>query len=494
MTISSRSGRRSTRPVTASTRTASPTSSSGRRWRARGRRLASTSPRAGRGEPRRSQPALLGAWYGPLQEAFSTLKAVELEDFVRAINRAEPGLIRVDADETTYSLHIILRFELEQEMLEGTVALVDLPEIWDTRMKEFLGVDVPHVGDGVLQDVHWSGGGIGDFPSDALGNVISLQLWSVVRSALPDLDAQLAAGDVSQLSAWLRDNLYSLGRKLTPKETLERLTGSPELDPGPYLGVSPRQDRDVTSGERQGLLNVEDSAHSGALLDRYAELTRAEMPQARRSSTRTPISATTSTGWSVIVTSSLKSKPDSESSVRSSSASMSPIGTRVSRPRTSGRWPTRRPATARSFRSSALTSMSLRSTRPHAVSTPARRGSSSHPRAQRFLPDDDRLEPVFALAADRAVPILIHGGRGLPPIADGLGRLLDKHEPPALIIAHAGIIDLAAMARNFAGRPGCSSTRPCGARSISSTSTARFHRSRSCTPRTTRMDASRTRC
>jgi carboxypeptidase Taq len=175
-------------------------------------------------------------WYGPLQEAFPAFESVAFEDFTRAINRAEPGLIRVDADETTYSLHIILRFELEQEMLEGTVALADLPEIWDARMKEFLGVDVPHVGDGVLQDVHWSGGGIGYFPTYALGNVISLQLWAVVQQALPDLDAQLAAGDVTQLSSWLRDHLYSLGRKLTPKETLERLTGSPEIDPEPYLG------------------------------------------------------------------------------------------------------------------------------------------------------------------------------------------------------------------------------------------------------------------
>jgi predicted TIM-barrel fold metal-dependent hydrolase len=82
------------------------------------------------------------------------------------------------------------------------------------------------------------------------------------------------------------------------------------------------------------------------------------------------------------------------------------------------------------------------------------RGIKLHPRAQRFLPDDPRLEPVFALAADRRVPILIHGGRGLPPIADSLGRLLDRHAPPALIVAHAGIVDLAAMARNFAGRPG----------------------------------------
>ena len=102
-------------------------------------------------------------------------------------------------------------------------------------MKEFLGVDVPNDADGVLQDVHWSGGGIGYFPTYALGNVISLQIWDVVRRALPDLDAQLAAGELLPLSDWLRDNLYSLGRKLTPKETIERLTGRPEIDAEPYL-------------------------------------------------------------------------------------------------------------------------------------------------------------------------------------------------------------------------------------------------------------------
>jgi carboxypeptidase Taq len=174
-------------------------------------------------------------WYGPLQETFPSLREVDLGTFVRAINRAEPSLIRVDADETTYSLHIILRFELEQEMIEGTVALEDLPEIWNARMDELLGVDVPSDSDGVLQDVHWSGGSIGYFPTYALGNVLSLQIWDVVRRNLPDLDDQLAAGDPLPLSNWLRDNLYSLGRKLTPKETLERLTGSPEIDPEPYL-------------------------------------------------------------------------------------------------------------------------------------------------------------------------------------------------------------------------------------------------------------------
>ena len=182
-------------------------------------------------------------WYEPLQEAFpDQLGNVDLDTFVRAINRAEPGLIRVDADETTYSLHIILRFELEQELIAGTVALEDLPEIWNARMKEFLGVDVPSNSDGVLQDVHWSGGGIGYFPTYALGNVISLQIWAKVQEALPDLDDQMAAGDLMQLSNWLRDNLYAWGRKLTPKETLGRLTGSDAIDPRAVSRLPGRQD------------------------------------------------------------------------------------------------------------------------------------------------------------------------------------------------------------------------------------------------------------
>ncbi len=175
-------------------------------------------------------------WYEPLQQTFpGQLGSVDLDAFVRAVNRAEPGLIRVDADETTYSLHIILRFELEQAMLEEQIALEDLPEAWNARMAELLGVDVPDDARGVLQDVHWSGGGFGYFPTYALGNVISLQIWSVVREAIPDLDDQLAAGELVPLSDWLRDNLYSLGRKLTPKETLARLTGSGTIDPAPYL-------------------------------------------------------------------------------------------------------------------------------------------------------------------------------------------------------------------------------------------------------------------
>jgi carboxypeptidase Taq len=175
-------------------------------------------------------------WYEPLQATFpDQLGHVSLDDFLAGVNRAEPGLIRVEADETTYSLHIILRFDLEQQLIEEKLAPKDVPEAWNEGMRSLLGVEVPNDANGVLQDIHWSSGGIGYFPTYALGNVISLQIWSVVRQAIPDLDAQMEAGELAELSTWLRDNLYSLGRKLTPKETLERLTGSPTIDPQPYL-------------------------------------------------------------------------------------------------------------------------------------------------------------------------------------------------------------------------------------------------------------------
>jgi carboxypeptidase Taq len=175
-------------------------------------------------------------WYEPLQETFpDQLGDVGLESFLTAINRAEPGLIRVEADETTYSLHIILRFDLERRLVDGSLAVADLPEAWNAGMKELLGVDVPSDALGVMQDVHWSAGSIGYFPTYALGNVISLQIWAAVLDAIPDLDDQVRAGELRTLSAWLRDNLYSLGRKLTPRETIERLTGAPTIDPEPYL-------------------------------------------------------------------------------------------------------------------------------------------------------------------------------------------------------------------------------------------------------------------
>jgi carboxypeptidase Taq len=131
-------------------------------------------------------------------------------------------------------LHIILRFELEQEILAGRVELKDLPEIWNARFEEYLGIPVPSDSLGILQDVHWSGGGFGYFPTYSLGNIISVQIWDKVLAEIPDLHEQFEAGEFGPLHEWLRTNLYSLGRKFTPQETLERVVGS-GIDATPYV-------------------------------------------------------------------------------------------------------------------------------------------------------------------------------------------------------------------------------------------------------------------
>ena len=164
----------------------------------------------------------------------AALAGVKLERFHRAVNRVQPSFIRVDADEVTYGLHIILRFELEQDLVAGRLSTADLPQAWNARFEEYLGAPVPDDRLGVLQDVHWSCGLFGYFPTYQLGNVMSVQIWEAARAALPDLDESFERGEFSGFGEWLRENLYSLGRKLTPKETLERVVGGP-LDPEPYL-------------------------------------------------------------------------------------------------------------------------------------------------------------------------------------------------------------------------------------------------------------------
>ena len=157
------------------------------------------------------------------------------EGFYRAVNRVRPSLIRIHADECTYNLHIILRFELEQDLVSGRLAPADAREAWDAKIEEYLGIDVPDVADGVLQDMHWAGGAIGYFPTYALGNVISGQLWERIRRELPDLDEQTRAGEFGALREWLRENVHRHGRKFMPGELLERMVGK-GLDPQPLLG------------------------------------------------------------------------------------------------------------------------------------------------------------------------------------------------------------------------------------------------------------------
>ena len=174
-------------------------------------------------------------FYPPLREKFpEQLRAVDEERFYRAINKVQPSLIRIDADEVTYNLHIILRFELEQDLIEGRLAVDELPQAWNERMAEYLGVEVPDDGRGVLQDMHWAGGSFGYFPTYSLGNVISVQIWERLREDIGDVDDQIERGEFGEIREWLRAHLYVLGRKFTPQETIERVTGS-RIDPGPYV-------------------------------------------------------------------------------------------------------------------------------------------------------------------------------------------------------------------------------------------------------------------
>lgn len=155
------------------------------------------------------------------------------DDVYRTVNKLYPSLIRVEADELTYNLHIILRFEMEREILDGKVDLDKLPDTWNRKMDEYLGVEVPADADGVLQDVHWSSGLFGYFPTYALGNVLSLQLWKRINDELPSLEDSFAVGEFGELRSWLGENVHTHGSKYLPKDLMERVLGTRELCPDP---------------------------------------------------------------------------------------------------------------------------------------------------------------------------------------------------------------------------------------------------------------------
>ena len=180
----------------------------------------------------------LGFWkffFPRLQAVFpQALAQVSLDTFYRAINRVQPSLIRVEADEVTYNLHVLIRFELELEVLEDRLNVADLPEAWNSRMKSYLGITPPTDSQGVLQDVHWSNGLIGYFPTYTLGNLISVQLFEAAKKNCPTILSQLEHGEFSQLLNWLRDSVHQYGRKFLPTELVERATGKP-LQADAYL-------------------------------------------------------------------------------------------------------------------------------------------------------------------------------------------------------------------------------------------------------------------
>ncbi len=174
-------------------------------------------------------------FYPRLQGAYpEQLRGVDVDRFHAGVHAVRPGLIRIQADEVTYGMHVMLRFELEQDIVEGRVELRELPQRWNEKMWELLGVEVPDDGHGVLQDVHWSGGSIGYFSTYLIGTVASVQIWEAARRDLPELEEQIGRGEFAPLRQWLGEHVHALGRRFSPQETLRRATGSP-IAAGPYL-------------------------------------------------------------------------------------------------------------------------------------------------------------------------------------------------------------------------------------------------------------------
>ena len=171
---------------------------------------------------------------------------VSLKDFYRGINRVKRSLIRTESDEATYNLHIMLRLEIEISVLEGKAAVRDLPEIWNARMEEYLGVVPDNDAHGILQDVHWAGGAVGYFPTYALGNMISAQIWECVTRDIPDLPEKIRQGSFSELHGWLAEKIYRHGAKFEPQTLVQKVTGS-KIDPAAYIRYLNRKYREIYS-------------------------------------------------------------------------------------------------------------------------------------------------------------------------------------------------------------------------------------------------------
>ncbi len=162
-----------------------------------------------------------------LQRSFPELAEMSLDEWYRAVNKVQPSFIRVEADEVTYNLHILVRFELECDLLTGALAVKDLPEAWNAKYEAYLGVRPKTDSEGCLQDVHWSGGTVGYFPTYSMGNLLSYQIWNALTRDLGDTDSLMEKGDFAPILGWLREQVYRHGCRYTPKELVMRVTGKP---------------------------------------------------------------------------------------------------------------------------------------------------------------------------------------------------------------------------------------------------------------------------
>ena len=170
----------------------------------------------------------LGFWQGQyhlVREAFPDHFAnVDVLDFWRALNKVQPSLIRIEADEVTYNLHIIVRYELEKGLVDGSIAVDDLPKLWDDKYEQYLGIRPPNAAQGVLQDIHWSSG-FGYFPTYTLGNLYGAQIYTTLRKVFPDFADRMASGDTNFAWSWLREHLYESGSTYMPDDLVARATG-----------------------------------------------------------------------------------------------------------------------------------------------------------------------------------------------------------------------------------------------------------------------------
>lgn len=178
--------------------------------------------------------ALWQHFYPQLQETFPALADVALDDWHFVINTVEPSLIRVEADEVTYGLHIMLRFDVERRMLQNEIAIKDVPAAWNAGMKELLGITPPSDAQGCLQDIHWSIGIFGYFPTYALGNLYAAQLFEAAGRAMPDLELQIGRGELRPLREWLRQNVHSHGKRYRANELIKVVSGR-ELSHQPFI-------------------------------------------------------------------------------------------------------------------------------------------------------------------------------------------------------------------------------------------------------------------
>lgn len=173
-------------------------------------------------------------FYKKLQKYNSRFKKISREDFLFRINTVKPNLIRIYADELTYNLHIILRFEIEKALMSQKINVTELPQVWNTKVKEYLGLDVPNDAQGVLQDVHWSSGGIGYFPSYTLGNVYAAQFWNALEEDIENVEDKISKGDLNCVLDWMRENIHKHGQLYTADQICRKITGE-ELNSDPLI-------------------------------------------------------------------------------------------------------------------------------------------------------------------------------------------------------------------------------------------------------------------